>query len=174
MQEKQPCVCHNNQKLLLLYSNSMWNRHQIQISIKKSTVELLSQNRLCDLSLTMIEKALSIQLPNNLKQRLVAEKIWYFLFSQWYSSRFSAIKQVFKSVSKIFEFWRIRKAENWNSDVLTLELSNPTVLFWSKFQNYQAREIAGEVRYRGGIMAVGWVPTFDDQRRGELCCFLRI
>lgn len=135
---------------------------------------MLSQNRLCDLSLTMIEKALSIQLPNNLKQRLVAEKIWYFLFSQWYSSRFSAIKQVFKSVSKIFEFWRIRKAENWNSDVLTLELSNPTVLFWSKFQNYQALEIAGEVRYRGGIMAVGWVPTFDDQRRGELCCFLRI
>lgn len=135
---------------------------------------MLSQNRLCDLSLTMIEKALSIQLPNNLKQRLVAEKIWYFLFSQWYSSRFSAIKQVFKSVSKIFEFWRIRKAENWNSDVLTLELSNPTVLFWSKFQNYQAREIAGEVRYRGGIMAVGWVPTLDDQRRGELCCFLRI
>ena len=32
-----------------------WNCHQIQISIKR-TIEVLSQNRLCDLSLTMIEK----------------------------------------------------------------------------------------------------------------------
>lgn len=174
MQEKQPCVCHNNQKLLLLYSNSMWNRHQIQISIKKAPLSCFHRT-VCAIShLQWLKKHYQFNYQITLSNVWLPRKYDIFLFSQWYSSRFSAIKQVFKSVSKIFEFWRIRKAENWNSDVLTLELSNPTVLFWSKFQNYQAREIAGEVRYRGGIMAVGWVPTFDDQRRGELCCFLRI
>ena len=67
-----------------------------QISIKR-TIEVLSQNRLCDLSLTMIEKHYQFKYQITLSNVWLPIKYDFFLkkIYQWYSSNFSTTKTGF-------------------------------------------------------------------------------